>query len=147
MFVKVCGTTSEEDALLAVAMGADAVLLIVAALDDAELAAFRTLAAELQLAALVEVHDEAELDRALSVDADVVGVNQRDLRTFEVDRQRAAALAARIPAGVLKVAESGVRHRRDATDLLFHGYDAVLVGEALVTTGDPAGAVRNMRCS
>lgn len=140
-------TVSEADVCDARIMGADAVLLIVAALDDDELRAFRLLASELDLAALLEVHDEAELDRAMAAGADLVGVNQRDLRTFDVDRSRAAALAERIPDGVVKVAESGVRHRRDAADLLFHGYDAVLVGEALVTSDDPAAAVRTMRCS
>ena len=140
-------TVSEADVCDARIMGADAVLLIVAALDDDELTAFRLLASELDLAALLEVHDEAELDRAMAAGADLVGVNQRDLRTFDVDRSRAASLATRIPDGVVKVAESGVRHRRDAADLLFHGYDAVLVGEALVTSGDPAAAVRTMRCS
>jgi indole-3-glycerol phosphate synthase len=140
-------TVSEADVCDARIMGADAVLLIVAALDDAELSAFRSLAVELGLAALVEVHDEDELGRALAAGAELVGVNQRDLRTFSVDRDRAASLAPRMPEDVVKVAESGVRDGRDAAALAQAGYDAVLVGESLVTAGDPAGAVRAMRCS
>ena len=93
-------------------MGADAVLLIAAALSDAELAACATLADQLGLAALVEVHDEEELARALDAGAGLVGVNQRDLRTFQVDHERACALAARIPSGVVAVAESGIRDAR-----------------------------------
>ena len=95
-------------------MGADAVLLIVAALDDAELADFRVLGAELGLDALVEVHDEREVERALAAGADLIGVNQRDLVTFEVDTARAVRVAAEIPAGVVRVAESGVRGPDDA---------------------------------
>ena len=140
-------TVSEADVCDARIMGADAVLLIVAALDDAELAAFRTLATELGLAALVEVHDDAELERAVAAGADLVGVNQRDLRTFDVDRDLAARLAERMPDGAVRVAESGVRDAADAVALRAAGYDAVLVGESLVTAGDPAGAVRAMRCS
>jgi indole-3-glycerol phosphate synthase len=140
-------TVSEADVCDARIMGADAVLLIVAALDDAELDGFRALAGELGLAALVEVHDEAELDRAASAGADLVGVNQRDLRTFEVDRGLASRLAERMPGDVVKVAESGVRDDQDAAALRAAGYDAVLVGESLVTAGDPAEAVRAMRCS
>jgi indole-3-glycerol phosphate synthase len=140
-------TVSEADVCDARSMGADAVLLIVAALDDAELRAFRALASELGLAALVEVHDADELDRALAAGADLVGVNQRDLRTFEVDRALAGRLAERMPVGVVTVAESGVRDGDDAKALFDAGYDAVLVGESLVTAGDPAAAVRTMRCS
>jgi indole-3-glycerol phosphate synthase len=140
-------TVSESDVCDARIMGADAVLLIAAALDDAELTAFRTLAAELGLAALVEVHDDGELDRAVGAGADIIGVNQRDLRTFQVDRDLAARLADRMPPGVVTVAESGVRDAGDAAALRDAGYDAVLVGESLVTAGDPAGAVRAMRCS
>jgi indole-3-glycerol phosphate synthase len=140
-------TVAEADVCDARIMGADAVLLIVAALDDGELAAFLALSAELGLAALVEVHDEHELERAVAAGADLIGVNQRDLRTFEVDRDLAGRLAAGMPDGVVKVAESGVRDERDAAALRSAGYDAILVGESLVTSGDPAGAVRSMRCS
>ena len=140
-------TVSEADVCDARIMGADAVLLIAAALDDAELSAFRRLAADLGLAALIEVHDESELERAVAADADLIGVNQRDLRTFEVDRDLAVRLAGRMPDGVVCVAESGVRDAQDAAALRAAGYDAVLVGESLVTSGDPAAAVRAMRCS
>ena len=145
MFVKICGTTSEADALLAVAMGADAVLLIVAALSDDELARFRALAADLGMAALVEVHTEEELDRALNAGADLIGVNRRDLRNFEVDPGLAERLAVRIPPGVVTVAESGVRDAVDAADLAACGYNAVLVGESLVRSADPAAVIRSFR--
>jgi indole-3-glycerol phosphate synthase len=137
-------TVSEADVCDARLMGADAVLLIVAALVDAELVRLRALAADLGLAALVEVHDEAELDRALAAGADLVGVNQRDLFTFEVDRHRAARLAPRIPDEVVTVAESGVRDVADASRLAGAGFDAVLVGEALVCAADREAAVRSL---
>ncbi len=132
-------TVCEADVCDARIMGADAVLLIAAALDDAELAAFHELAGEVGLDALVEIHDEAELERALAVGATLVGVNQRDLVTFEVDTDRAVRMAPQMPAGVVRVAESGVRGVDDATRLAEAGYHAVLVGESLVTAGDPGG--------
>ena len=122
-------------------MGADAVLLIVAALDDFELATLLALARDLGLAPLVEVHDEAELDRALAVGADLIGVNQRDLRTFEVDRERALRMGERMPEGVVAVAESGIRDAADVERLASVGYVAVLVGETLVRSSDRASAV------
>jgi indole-3-glycerol phosphate synthase len=122
-------------------MGADAVLLIVAALDDTELATLLDLARDLGLAPLVEVHDEAELDRALAVGADLVGVNQRDLRTFEVDRDRALRMGERMPAGVVAVAESGIRDAADVARLAAAGFTAVLVGETLVRSADRSSAV------
>jgi len=134
-------TVSAADICDARLMGADAVLLIVAALDQGELSAFRSLAVALGMAALVEVHDEAELDRALDAGADLVGVNQRDLVTFEVDSERAARVAAAIPASVVSVAESGIRGSKDAEALFEAGYRAVLVGESLVRSGDRKGAV------
>jgi indole-3-glycerol phosphate synthase len=141
-------TVAAADVCDARLIGADAVLLIVAALDDAELRDFHTLAGDLGLDALVEVHDEAELDRALAVDARLVGVNQRDLVTFEVDANRAVrvgrALAKR-GRDVVCVAESGIRGPEDAAALAGAGFDAVLVGELLVTSGDPAAAVRALR--
>jgi indole-3-glycerol phosphate synthase len=140
-------TVSEADVLDARVMGADAILLIVAALDGAELSDFHALAATLGLAALVEVHDEDELGRALAAGATLVGVNQRDLVTFEVDSARAERMAAAIPRGIVKVAESGLRGPEDAARLADAGYDAVLVGETLVRSGDPAAAVRSLRCS
>jgi indole-3-glycerol phosphate synthase len=126
-------------------MGADAVLLIAVALDDAELDELARLAGELQLSTLVEIHDEAELDRALAVEADLIGVNQRDLVTFEVDTERAVRMAPLIPPDVVRVAESGVRGPDDARALAAAGYDAVLVGESLVTADDPAAAVAALR--
>jgi indole-3-glycerol phosphate synthase len=141
-------TVAAADVCDARLMGGDAVLLIVAALDDAELRDFHTLADELGLDALVEVHDEAELDRALAVDARLVGVNQRDLVTFEVDANRAVrvgrALAER-GGDVACVAESGIRRPEDAAALASAGFDAVLVGESLITSGDPGAAVRALR--
>jgi len=116
----------------------------VAALDDDELARFHQRATSLGLAALVEVHDEDELRRALVAGARMVGVNQRDLRTFEVDEERARALARGIPADVVAVAESGIRDAEDARLLAEAGFDAVLVGETLVRAGDRSVAVRSM---
>ena len=140
-------TVAEADVCDTRIMGADAVLLIVAALDDGELRAFHGLAVELGLAALVEVHDEVELERALAAGAALVGVNQRDLVSFEVDHDRARRVAAGIPPGVVSVAESGVGGPDDAVRLAEAGYDAVLVGETLVCSEDPAAAVRALRVS
>ena len=133
-------TLCERDVLDARAMGADAVLLIVAALDDGELARLHGLVESLAMTALVEVHDEVELGRALDAGATVVGVNQRDLHTFSVGPDRAARVAAAMPGGVVKVAESGIRDRDDVDRLARSGFDAMLVGEVLVTSGDPATA-------
>jgi indole-3-glycerol phosphate synthase len=120
------------------AIGADAVLLIVAAVPDRGLLReLHELAGDLGLAALVEAHDEAELDVALALGAAVVGVNARDLGTFDEDLGVAERLAARIPADVVAVAESAIRNPADAARVAAAGYDAVLVGEALVRTTDP----------
>jgi indole-3-glycerol phosphate synthase len=135
-------TVADVDVIDARRMGADAVLLIAAALDDDELARFQARAVALGLAVLVEVHDEPELDRALAAGARLVGVNQRDLRTFAVDHERACALAARIPADVVAVAESGIRDGDDSRRLAEAGYDAILVGETLVRASDRAAALR-----
>jgi indole-3-glycerol phosphate synthase len=129
-------TVQEADVVDARLMGADAVLLIVAGLTNDELAQFSARAASLGLAALVEVHDEPELERALALGATLVGVNQRDLRTFEVDHDRACALAARIPADVVAVAESGISGPEDARRLAESGFDAILVGETLIRAAD-----------
>jgi indole-3-glycerol phosphate synthase len=137
-------TVQEADVADTRLMGADAVLLIVAALDDEALKRCATLAAELGLAALVEVHDAPELERALAAGSRIVGVNQRDLRTFQVDRDRACALARDIPADVLAVAESGIRDAGDARRLADAGYDAILVGETLVRADDRAGQLREL---
>jgi indole-3-glycerol phosphate synthase len=137
-------TVSELDVADARIMGADCVLLIAAALERAELVAFHALAAEIGLDVLVEIHDEHELDHALEAGADLVGVNQRDLVTFEVDHERAERMAGVIPDRAVKVAESGVRGGPDARRLAAAGYDAVLVGETLVTSGDPAAAIAEL---
>jgi indole-3-glycerol phosphate synthase len=138
-------TVSRHDVVDARLMGADCVLLIVAALDDTELRTFHELAVEIGLDVLVEVHDEPELDRALAVGATLVGVNQRDLVTFEVDTSRAVRMAPKMPEGVVRVAESGVGGPGDAATLAAAGYDAVLVGESVVTAGDHAAAVAALR--
>jgi indole-3-glycerol phosphate synthase len=138
-------TVSPFDVVDARLMGADCVLLIAAALDDAELGELHALASDIGLDVLVEIHDEAELDRALRVGSSLVGVNQRDLVTFEVDTARAERMAAAIPAGVVSVAESGITGPDDAARLVDAGYQAVLVGETLVRSGDPAAAVRALR--
>jgi indole-3-glycerol phosphate synthase len=138
-------TVDARDVCDAKAMGADAVLLIAAALDDRELADFHDLALELGLDVLVEVHDEPELERALAVGATVVGVNQRDLHTFEVDQGRAVRVAQAMPDGVVRVAESGVRGADDARALAGAGFHAVLVGESVVTSGDRAASVAGLR--
>ena len=140
-------TVSEFDVLDARLMGADCVLLIAAALTDDELSRFHDLAVQIGLEVLVETHDEHELERALNVGATIVGVNQRDLITFEVDHARAERMASLIPPTVVRVAESGVRNADDARRLRDAGYDAVLVGESIVTSSDPVAAVRDLRVS
>jgi indole-3-glycerol phosphate synthase len=135
-------TVRAHDVCDARLMGADCVLLIAAALDADELVELHRLATDLGLDALVEVHDEHELERAVAAGASLIGVNQRDLVTFEVDQERAVRLAERLPASVVKVAESGVRDGGDAAKLRAAGYDAVLVGETLVTAADPAATIR-----
>ncbi|MEX0848354.1 MAG: indole-3-glycerol phosphate synthase TrpC [Ilumatobacteraceae bacterium] len=126
-------------------MGADCVLLIAAALTRDELVEMHGLAVQIGLDVLVEIHDEHELDAALAAGATLIGVNQRDLVTFQVDHERALRMAGVIPDGAVKVAESGVRGRDDAAALHAAGYHAVLVGETLVTSNDPADSVRLLR--
>jgi indole-3-glycerol phosphate synthase len=138
-------TVAPGDVCDARIMGADAVLLIAAALDDDELGELHTLALDVGLDVLVEVHDEQELERAVAIEASLVGVNQRDLLTFEVDTERAARVGAAIPAAAVRVAESGIRAPADLPPLAAVGFDAVLVGETLVNSGDPAAAVAALR--
>ena len=126
---------------------ADAVLLIVAVLEDEQLSDFIQLAGELGMAALVEAHDEAEVERAVESGARIVGVNQRDLTDFSVDRERAGRMAKLIPEGLIAVAESGISGPADSKRAVEAGYHAVLVGEALVRSPDPAQAVTELRCS
>ncbi len=127
------------------AIGADAVLLIVAALtDDGLLTGLRELAEEVGIVALVEAHDDAELERALAAGASIVGVNARDLGTFGEDLGLSERLADRIPGEVTAVAESAIRAPADAERMAEAGYDAVLVGEALVRSDDPTQLVDAM---
>ncbi len=137
-------TVSPLDVCDARLMGADAVLLIVAALTDDELSLFLNVARRCSLTALVEVHDDLELARAVEAGAEVIGVNQRDLRTFEVDHQRALRLGPTIPDHVTAVAESGIEGRDDVRRLADAGYQAVLVGERLVRSGDRRAAVERL---
>ena len=138
-------TVSLNDICDAKLMNADCILLIVAALNKFELAEFHNFALELGLDVLVEIHDEPELDLALEVGAKMIGVNQRNLRTFEVDQQRAVRIAKKIPGSVVRVAESGVRTRDDALQLRDAGYHAVLVGETLVTSKNIAMTLNELR--
>ncbi|MGD9998093.1 MAG: indole-3-glycerol phosphate synthase TrpC [Ilumatobacteraceae bacterium] len=138
-------TVSPRDVCDARAMGADCLLLIAAALEPGELADLHALAVDVGLHVLVEIHDEPELAVAIAAGARLVGVNQRDLVTFEVDHARAVRMASIIPDDVVKVAESGVRDRADAASLQEAGYHAVLVGETLVTASDPTRAIRQLR--
>jgi indole-3-glycerol phosphate synthase len=128
------------------AYGADALLLIVAVLDDRALTALLTLTYKLGMQALVEVHDEAELDRALAAGAQVIGVNNRNLRTFVTTLETTERVAARLPATnrPLLVSESGIATAADVARVRALGADAVLVGEALITAPDIAGKVREL---
>jgi indole-3-glycerol phosphate synthase len=126
------------------AHGADVVLLIVAALDQPVLTGLLERVESLGMTALVEVHSEAEADRALSAGASVIGVNARDLTTLSVDRSTFERIAPGLPSEVVKVAESGVRGPHDLISYAGAGADAVLVGEGLVTAGDPRQAVADL---
>ena len=127
------------------ARGASAVLLICAILDDARLRAFRELADELGLSALVEAHDEREVERALNAGARVVGVNNRDLRDFTVDTGNSARLRSLIPDDVLYVSESGVKTAEDVAQLRAMGADAVLIGETLMRADDKTAKLAELR--
>ena len=126
------------------AAGADAILLIVAALDARTLARLYEEAAAIDLDVVVEVHDEEELDRALEVDVDVIGINNRDLSDFSVDLQRTFDLLSDVPAGKTVVSESGIDSREAVEELERIGVDAVLVGERLMRATDPEEALRNL---
>ena len=131
-----------------VARGADAILLIVAILDAVQLKDFSALAKQLRIAALVEVHDEPELDRALAAGAEIIGVNNRDLRDFRVDLATTEKLAVRLKRGMCGkytlVAESGINVRADVQRVGKAGADAILVGESLLRSVDIAGKVREL---
>jgi indole-3-glycerol phosphate synthase len=136
-------TIDEIQVYEARAIGADAVLLICAAVpDDTLLADLHALADELGMAVLVETHDSDEIDRALRAGAEIVGVNSRDLATFAEDLDIAGSLASALPPGVIAVAESAIRAPADARRMADAGFDAVLVGEALVRADDPTALVR-----
>lgn len=137
-------TVSSKDICDAKIMNADCVLLIVAALDKTELKDLHGLAASLSLDVLVEIHDEKELEVALEIGANLIGVNQRDLKTFEVDHQRALRMANKMPSHVVRIAESGVKTRDDAQSLRDAGYHAILVGESLVTSTNIAKSLREL---
>src|SRR5579863_10503710 len=138
-------TIDEFHVIEAAAHGADAILLIAAILEVSELRRFRELAASYRMAALVEVHDEAELEAAIASGAEIIGVNNRNLHTFEVRLETSLRLASRIPAGVVKVSESGIDSRAAVTQLQSAGFDAFLVGEHLMKAADPAAALRALR--
>ena len=137
-------TVDARDICDARIMGADCVLLIAAILNAAEMSSYLKLCREVDIDALVEVHDENELELAMSAGATMVGVNQRDLVTFAVDQARAVRMAPLIPDHVVRVAESGVRGRDDALSLRAAGYDAILVGEHLVTSSKPETALTEL---
>lgn len=134
------------------AIGADAVLLIAAALRETQMLEFAAAARELGLSVLAEVRDEAELESAVGAGPDAIGVNARDLRDFSVDLGRPAAMTSRLPRATTRIAESGLRCPEDAAALRAAGFDGILVGEALVAADDPeeatrafAAAIRNER--
>ena len=138
-------TIDEVHVIEAAAHGADAILLIAAVLEEASMRRFRELAAQFGMAALVEVHDASELDAALGSGAEIVGVNNRDLRTFDVRLETSLRLVEKIPASVIKVAESGIHAAEDVRKLRDAGFDAFLVGEHLMKSEDPAAALRALR--
>jgi indole-3-glycerol phosphate synthase len=126
----------------AAAYGADAILLIAAILSERQMRDFRELASRYRMAALVEVHDEDELEPAIASGARIIGVNNRNLHTFEVSLETSMRLADKIPADVVRVAESGIHSSADVERLRAAGYQAFLVGEHLMKSGDPVGALR-----
>ncbi len=137
-------TVSANDVIDALQFGASAVLLIVAALDDDECAHLLNVTARCGLDALVEVHDRDETRRALALGATLIGVNQRDLRSFDVRTEQAAEVIALLPASIVAVAESGLRDVSDVERAAAYGFDAVLVGESLVRAAEPSLAVREI---
>jgi indole-3-glycerol phosphate synthase len=138
-------TIDELHVIEAAAHNADAILLIAAILSEAEMRRLRELAESLGMAALVEVHDGEELQAAVDSGATIIGVNNRNLHTFEVSLDTALQLAERIPAGAVKVAESGIHSRADVVTLEAAGYRAFLVGEHLMKSADPAAALKALR--
>jgi len=137
-------TIAPEHILEAAAHGADAILLIAAILTERELRDFREAAARWKMAALVEVHNRRELDTAVAAGSDIIGVNNRDLTTFEVTLETSLSLAPHMPAGTLLISESGIHSAADIGRLRDAGYSAFLVGEHLMRSGDPAAALREL---
>jgi indole-3-glycerol phosphate synthase len=138
-------TLDEFHVIEAAAHGADAILLIAALLEEKEMRRLRELAAQYRMAALVEVHDAIELGTALDSGAAIVGVNNRDLHTFEVTLDTSLKLAQKIPANVVKVSESGIHSHADVARLAGAGFQAFLVGEHLMKSADPAAALKELR--
>ncbi|NCZ95788.1 indole-3-glycerol phosphate synthase TrpC [bacterium] len=136
---------TEAQVYESVAAGADAFLLIVAALEDAELKALYDLGKTLGADVLVEVHDMAEMDRALEIEADIIGINNRNLHTFEVDLKTTEELAPEIPADCLGISESGIRTREDVRFVTAQGIHCLLVGESLMKNEDPAAALKGLK--
>jgi indole-3-glycerol phosphate synthase len=137
-------TLTDYHVLEAAAVGADAILLIAAILDDGALTSLRELAAEYGMAALVEAHTAEELERALRSGARLVGINNRDLNTFQVSLETSVTLAKNIPPDVLKVSESGIFSAEDIHRLMDARFDAFLIGEHLVKSGDATQALREL---
>jgi len=135
---------SERQLDFALSLGADAVLLIVRALDDRDLAGLARGARERGLAVVVEAHDEEEIARAAAIEPGILGVNARDLTTFTTDLTKLASLAARIPPGPVRLAESGIANASDVALLAAAGYDAFLIGESLLRSEDPEEALRGL---
>jgi len=126
--------------------GADAVLLIVAALSQEELVHLLDVTYRYQLEALVEVHDQEEMERALDTDARIIGINNRNLKTMEVDLETTETVGEEVPEGIILVSESGIKSVEDAAQVQSWGADAVLVGEMLMREDDVAGMVQSLRC-
>jgi indole-3-glycerol phosphate synthase len=138
-------TLDEFHVIEAAAHGADAILLIAAILSVKELETLRLKAAEYQMAALVEVHDSEELQRAIDSGAHIIGVNNRDLRTFEIRTELSLELAPKIPKNVVKVSESGIHDHSQVKELMAAGYQAFLVGEHLMRSSDPAAELKKLQ--
>jgi len=137
-------TIAAAQILEAAAHGADAILLIAAILTAREIRDLREAAARSGVAALVEVHNRHELDAALDAGSEIIGVNNRDLATFEVTLETSLRLAEHIPEGIVRVSESGIRDAGDIARLRAAGYTAFLVGEHLMKSRDPASALRKL---
>jgi indole-3-glycerol phosphate synthase len=137
-------TIADFHVIEAAAHGADAILLIAAILDAKEMRRLRELAASFKMAAIVEVHDSTELSAALDSGAEIIGVNNRDLNTFTVNLENSEHLSKNIPAGIIKIAESGIDSAQDIRRLMNAGFDAFLVGERLMKSADPAAALREL---